>query len=62
MIQVWFQNRRSKEKRDASYRETMKDETHLQSGAPVHVPSTVPAPVDATGWFIQSTSEYHCKL
>ncbi len=26
VIQVWFQNRRSKEKRDASYREAMKEE------------------------------------
>jgi len=36
VIQVWFQNRRSKEKRDASYREAGREEA-----------SVVPTPVDA---------------
>ncbi len=31
VIQVWFQNRRSKEKRDASYRDALKDEPRVQS-------------------------------
>ncbi len=36
VIQVWFQNRRSKEKRDASYREANRDEL----SAPVTTPPT----------------------
>ena len=36
VIQVWFQNRRSKEKRDASYREALKEEPSSM---------TVPQPV-----------------
>jgi len=31
VIQVWFQNRRSKEKRDASYREAVKDDPPVVS-------------------------------
>ncbi len=41
VIQVWFQNRRSKEKRDASYREALKDEPQIQDGSS--------APPSATG-------------
>ncbi len=43
VIQVWFQNRRSKEKRDASYREAMKEE------ATTPTPSAIQVPLLSTG-------------
>ena len=41
---MWFQNRRSKEKRDASYREALKDEPQIQDGV-----SASSIPPGATG-------------
>ena len=45
---MWFQNRRSKDKRDASYREAMRDEPSNQS-TPVATPPLYPqSPVIST--------------
>ena len=47
VIQVWFQNRRSKEKRDASYREAMKEEhiTPPLQPQPTSIATTLPTAV-----------------
>ena len=46
---MWFQNRRSKDKRDANYREAMRDEPSNQS-TPVATPPLFPqSPVISTG-------------
>jgi hypothetical protein len=43
VIQVWFQNRRSKEKRDASYRDVAREDHSLAaSTVPAAPPSTAP--------------------
>lgn len=48
VIQVWFQNRRSKEKRDASYREANRGEENSGLSTPIPTPpphvSTTPTP------------------
>ena len=48
VIQVWFQNRRSKEKRDASYREAMKEEQisppSLLQPTAIATPAVTPLP------------------
>lgn len=61
VIQVWFQNRRSKEKRDASYREAMKEEqvtppTLLQPTSIATTAVTPLPPVSSTIATVQSTS------
>ena len=48
VIQVWFQNKRSKDKRDASYREVVRDEPSNQS-TPVSTPPRYPqSPIIST--------------
>lgn len=54
VIQVWFQNRRSKEKRDASYREAMKEEASTPTHSSLQGPllsaaaaTVVPTPVSS---------------
>ena len=48
VIQVWFQNKRSKDKRDASYREAVRDEPSNQS-TPVSTPPRYPqSPIIST--------------
>ena len=61
VIQVWFQNKRSKDKRDASYREIMRDEPSNQStpvATPPHYPQSplIPTSLPATTTSIPSPS------
>ena len=61
VIQVWFQNRRSREKRDASYREAMKEEQisppSLLQPTTIATPAVTPLlPVSSTIATVHSAS------
>lgn len=45
VITVWFQNRRSKERRDASYREAMKEDPIPHAVQPPALPSIASSPI-----------------